>query len=221
MLEVAPTDQASDTRRRILDAAEQIFADFGYAASGMKMIAAEAGVAQASLHYHFESKEGLYEKVVERRTAAINSARRSALEGLVAQDRSNDLEAILDALFRPALSPEAGGVNYARILAAMSSASKGRDVELVRRYYDDIAHHFIEVMARAVPPHDRRAAAWAYSYSIGALVSQMAHTGRSERLANEAPEQSDFEKRLRRLVRFCAAGIREVMVEEAESGAAN
>lgn len=216
MLEVVGTEPAADTKLRILDAAERMFADFGYAAASMKTIAAEAGVAQALLHYHFDTKEGLYVKVVERRTGAINSARRTALDRLASQGRGDDLDAILDALFRPALSQEAGGANYARILAAMSAASTGRDVELVRKHYDAIAHCYIDAIARAVPPHNRAAAAWAYSYAIGALVSQMAHTGRPERLAREEPGQSGIETRLRRLIRFSAAGIRQLMVEEAE-----
>lgn len=216
MLEVVQPEQSADTKLRILDAAERMFADFGYAAASMKTIAAEAGVAQALLHYHFDTKEGLYVKVVERRAGAINAARRDALSRLAAQGRGDDLDGILDALFRPALSQEAGGSAYARILAAMSAAGQGRDVELVRKHYDAIAHCYIDAIARAVPPHNRAAAAWAYSYAIGVLVSQMAHTGRSERLAGEEPGPAGTEEKLRRLVRFSAAGIRQLMVEEAE-----
>ncbi len=49
----------------ILAAAEKIFAKLGYDGASMSMIAKEAGVAKANIHYYFNSKECLYETVLE------------------------------------------------------------------------------------------------------------------------------------------------------------
>jgi AcrR family transcriptional regulator len=52
-------DVATDTRRRILDAARaRILAD-GYAGLSTRKVAEEAGVPLSQLHYHFGSKGGL------------------------------------------------------------------------------------------------------------------------------------------------------------------
>jgi len=53
-----------DRRAQLLRAAGAVVARNGYANTSMKDIAAEAGVAQALLHYYFDSKEELLSEVV-------------------------------------------------------------------------------------------------------------------------------------------------------------
>src|SRR5688500_9283922 len=48
-----------DKRRAILDAAFAVFAREGYAQAGVDVIAAEAGVAKATVYNHFGDKETL------------------------------------------------------------------------------------------------------------------------------------------------------------------
>jgi AcrR family transcriptional regulator len=56
--------EAPDTRTRILEAAAQCIADDGIAAVRMAGIAKAAGVSTALLHYHFATKEHLFESVL-------------------------------------------------------------------------------------------------------------------------------------------------------------
>lgn len=51
---------------RVLDEAEQLFRSRGYHAVTMRDIADQVGVRQASLYYHFPSKEQLFVAVTER-----------------------------------------------------------------------------------------------------------------------------------------------------------
>jgi AcrR family transcriptional regulator len=57
---------APDTRERILDAAEALFAEHGLAGTPVRDIARGVGVTPASLYNHFEGKQALYEAVLER-----------------------------------------------------------------------------------------------------------------------------------------------------------
>jgi len=59
-----PGGDADETRRRLVDAAVACFAASGYAGASTRQIAAKAGVNVAALHYHFESKERLYEEAL-------------------------------------------------------------------------------------------------------------------------------------------------------------
>jgi AcrR family transcriptional regulator len=59
-----PTD--SPTRDHILDAAEQLFARQGFAATTIKQIGAAAGVNSALLYYYFDDKETLYREMLRR-----------------------------------------------------------------------------------------------------------------------------------------------------------
>jgi AcrR family transcriptional regulator len=52
-------EQAEATRRQILDAAQRLFEEQGYAATTMSAIADEAGVALKTVYVAFETKSGL------------------------------------------------------------------------------------------------------------------------------------------------------------------
>lgn len=55
----------AETRREILEAAEESFAAAGFAGATTRQVANRAGVNVATLHYHFGNKEGLYRAVLE------------------------------------------------------------------------------------------------------------------------------------------------------------
>ncbi len=51
--------------KRILEAAEKVFAEAGFGGATMQLIADMAGLPKANLHYYFPTKEALYRQVVE------------------------------------------------------------------------------------------------------------------------------------------------------------
>ena len=57
--------RGEDTRRRILDAALELFAADGFDGASTRTIAEHAGVNLPAIQYYFGSKEGLYRAVVE------------------------------------------------------------------------------------------------------------------------------------------------------------
>jgi AcrR family transcriptional regulator len=80
------------SRGRILDAAEDLVAQQGFAATSVSQIAAASGLPASSLYWHFDSKEALLGAVVERgaRRWALDQPRWSAFDG--------DLAGYLDAV---------------------------------------------------------------------------------------------------------------------------
>lgn len=92
----------AETKRQILMAAQESFAESGYSGATTRQVAAKAGVNVATLHYHFRNKEGLYWAVLS-----------DALEGELpppAPGASRDgMSRVVSALYdfgaaRPALS---------------------------------------------------------------------------------------------------------------------
>jgi TetR/AcrR family transcriptional regulator len=55
-----------ENERAMLEAAERVFAEQGFAGATTAAIARSAGVPKANLHYYFATKEGLYRAVIER-----------------------------------------------------------------------------------------------------------------------------------------------------------
>jgi AcrR family transcriptional regulator len=56
---------AGDARQRILQTTMRCFCAYGYEKSSMKLISKEAGVSQTLLHYHFETKEKLFQAAID------------------------------------------------------------------------------------------------------------------------------------------------------------
>lgn len=92
----------------------------GISAVSMRMVTAAAGQRNNSAaQYHFGSKEGLVEAIVESRLGPINEARGRILDGLEDAGRIADVSALVDALVRPLVEAtlERQGSYYARFLA--------------------------------------------------------------------------------------------------------
>ena len=71
-----------DTKERILDSAEKLFADAGFDGTSLRGITAGAGVNLAAVHYYFGSKEALVQAVLARRLEPINRRRIDCHRGL-------------------------------------------------------------------------------------------------------------------------------------------
>jgi AcrR family transcriptional regulator len=58
--------RAGETRRRILDAAEPLFAQRGVDSTALEEIASRVGIRAPAIFRHFRNKQALYEAVVDR-----------------------------------------------------------------------------------------------------------------------------------------------------------
>lgn len=196
----------------ILDAAEQVFASSGYTGATMREIAETAQVAQGLIHYHFDNKETLFEKMVARRSGEINGRRADLLEALLKKDHQPELADIVDSLFRPTI--ETGldiardGGAFARILVTFAHSADPRDQTLTEKYYDPIARKYIDALMCVAPGLTRADAVWAYMFAIGVGMTMMAKTGRPARLSKGECDDGNADEMLKRIVPFICGGIR-------------
>lgn len=61
-----PVSKAESTAQRIIDAAEQLFAEQGYEGTPLREIALRVGIREPSLYAHFPNKEAIYHAVIDR-----------------------------------------------------------------------------------------------------------------------------------------------------------
>jgi AcrR family transcriptional regulator len=73
---------ADVTRRRILDAALELFSERGFDGASTRDIAARAGVTQPLLGYHFRSKDELWRAAVDGIFEQLDAALTARAEGL-------------------------------------------------------------------------------------------------------------------------------------------
>jgi AcrR family transcriptional regulator len=75
------------TSERILDAAEDLFAEKGYSATSLGDVADRVGIRSPSLYNHFRNKEALYEAVLERLLADFTAPQKELEVGPVTYER--------------------------------------------------------------------------------------------------------------------------------------
>lgn len=109
------------TRERILDSAERLFFADGIGVTGVDRVAADAGVAIATLYQHVGSKDGLLEAVLERRLQAWTAQWEASIEAATTpRDR---VLALFDALVE--FRRTSGTTQWCCFLATASERPRG------------------------------------------------------------------------------------------------
>jgi AcrR family transcriptional regulator len=91
------------TRERLIEAGREQFGAHGYDGASLDAILAQAGAKRGALYHHFESKQELFDAVLDREVAAI--AQRIAKEAGAASDPVESLRIGCRAWLRMALDP--------------------------------------------------------------------------------------------------------------------
>jgi TetR/AcrR family fatty acid metabolism transcriptional regulator len=88
-------EKGGDKHRRILTAAERVFAKRGFFAARVSEIAKEAGVADGTIYLYFKSKDDLLISLFETRMQQVNSVLREAVAAVPASRPSEQLRAFI------------------------------------------------------------------------------------------------------------------------------
>lgn len=205
--------EAHGTKERILDAAETLFAEHGFAATSMRAITAEASVNLAAAHYHFGSKEDLLDAVLRRRLEPLNRMRLEAL-GQAFEEAGEDgptLEAVLRCFFEPPFHflgemGEAAG-RFIRLAGRAHTDPEGALRQRFLSHFDGVVRSFLDAFSRVLPEVEERDLHWRIHFMVGSMAHVLAWSrdGVCTQWFSgpEAPERvADA------LVAFCAAGMR-------------
>ena len=91
-----------DTRVRLIEVAERLFAERGINGVSLREIGAAAGQRNTgAARYHFGSKEGLLDAVFRHRMEPINARRMAMLDALDQEGRGHDLRGLTEAFLYP------------------------------------------------------------------------------------------------------------------------
>jgi AcrR family transcriptional regulator len=96
-----PAD-ASDTRRKLIDAAAREFAEHGVFAASLLEITRQAGQRnRGALHYHFGSRDGILCAVLERHVEFLAEREGELLQAALTRPDA-DVRSVVEAIVRPA-----------------------------------------------------------------------------------------------------------------------
>ena len=206
--EGAPTD----TRERILDVAERLFARRGIDAVSVRDIIRKAGANLGAINYHFGTKRKLIITVFDRRMSPVTKERLSALDALekAAGDGALPLEGVLEAMFRPAvlhaMDKQRGGAVFGKLMARSMMEPNPHLESFMRGQIEPIIRRFDAALMRAMPNLTLEDVFWRMHLLIGGLHQSLLML--ESKPPNGIRLRMDAESYVKRFVAFAAATFR-------------
>ncbi|WP_395107606.1 TetR/AcrR family transcriptional regulator [Actinomadura sp. SCN-SB] len=194
---------AARTKERILDAAESLFGERGFAGTSLRALTDAAGVNVASVNYHFGSKEGLLRAVVQRAMASVNADRERMLDQLEAGGDEPTVEELVRAFVTTGASLVARHGERERQVARFIGRVMCEPEPEVRRLFaaevGPVEGRYAQVLAKALPHLTAEEVAFRYQAMVGLIALHQSGTladlhpsfqgGPAARASSDATEQ--------------------------------
>jgi AcrR family transcriptional regulator len=206
----------SDTRTRILDAAEKLLVQHGLDGTTLRMITTAAKANLAAVNYHFGSKEALIEAVFRRRLTWLNEQRIAALDALEAEAKGAPLKPrqIVEAFFGVAIRMAAdrhGGRNFMRLLGRTYTEPSEFVRSFLAEEYAKVITRFKAAFSKALPGVPQEEFIWRFHFMMGAL--SYAVSGADALRLLGPINDADPEALYARLMSFLIGGLRAPLPE--------
>ena len=204
----------ADTRERILDVAEELFAEKGIVATSLRALTKAADVNLAAVHYHFGSKEALLDAVLARRARPANLERLTELERLEERgvDAPPSIEEILSAFVVPGVRSLQTLSDRRGLLARLRARVEAQPPDVVealfRKHFGVVCARFLEALQRELPQLDKQLVADRFRLALGTLSCAFSGNFDLDTIPGHSPQDTPLEVKIQRLVEFLAAGLR-------------
>jgi AcrR family transcriptional regulator len=210
----------SGSKRKLLDAAEQLFAEKGFEAVSVRDITQLAKANVAAVNYHFGSRESLLTMVMTRYMTPVNEERIARLDALERKwsGKSVPLEEIMDALVRPLVVQVRKSELTERLfykLMGRTFAQQGDGLPpQIEEQLRSVVQRFTRAFAKALPAVNADDLTWRIHFMVGGMIHMLTHQDILHRLTNGASGTPSMEAVVSRFIRFSAAGMREGLEAE-------
>ncbi|HEY4362115.1 MAG TPA: TetR/AcrR family transcriptional regulator [Bryobacteraceae bacterium] len=192
-----------DTKSRILDAAEKLFALNGFKPTSLRDITAEAQVNLAAVNYHFQSKDSLIDAVIARRMEPVGRRR---IEMLDAAGPDATLEQILTAFLAPVFEFKVESV--VPLMGRIMSEPDLFMERVYRKHLQPLARRFQEQLAKVLPELPPAERLWRLYFTAGIMTHVLTWSGVLPEMSGGLCDIADRPALLERVVSFVAAGFR-------------
>ncbi len=205
---------ANETRTRILDVAQALFAAHGFEATSMRMITGEAGVNLAAVNYHFGTKDALVQEVLKRHLRPLNGRRIQALDAAEAAAGGAPVKpsAIVESFFGSPLELAAGsdaGREFMRLLGRTFTEPSPMIRDFLVTEYEEVVGRYRDAFCRALPAVPVEEILWRLHFMLGAMSHAVAGVDSLQVLTGVKVDEPDAMQRMApRLMSFLLGGLR-------------
>ena len=202
-------EQGAQTRQRILDAAEALFAEYGFAATSVRDITSAAACNLAAVNYHFRGKQNLYQEVFRRRLGELRDRRITS----VSEARSGmaSLEAVLGAFATAFLEPLVDHSRGRLLMALLTRETLDPQLpaELFKADFVEPVHQvLVDALMTTTPGLTPRSARACALEIVGQLLQVAQREGRARLDPAWEAGLPPLPEMVAHIVRFSAAGVR-------------
>lgn len=209
-----PSAAASNrnTKQRLLDAAELLFARNGFEGTSMRAITQAADTSLSAANYHFGSKQALLEAALVRRIEPLNHRRLEAIDALEAGSAGVvPVEALVEAFLRPGFEAQRESPEEARRLREIAARFSADPHEIVSKLkfelFAPVIGRYLDALERALPDRTREELALDFQFVLGVMIHVMSGTNVFSG-GGTAPVSFADGTLLERMVSFATAGLR-------------
>ena len=199
-----------NTKDRLLDAAERLFAEKGVKETSVREITRAAEAHLSSINYHFSTKYGLIRAVIGRRIKPLNRRRLELLESFKAEAGEDPvpIEKILYALIMPGLEMYSDYPNFLLFAGRMISDPDKKLHRIFVAQLDDFFLRIKDLLQRNLTDIPEDELMWRIHFAIGAVIHTWTNHSDLEIRSKGVCKIRDKDEMVKRLVAFCAAGLR-------------
>jgi len=203
---------SDQTRKAILEAAERLYADHGFADVTLRDIVAAADVNLAAVNYHFGSKDELIAELFVSRSLATNRERLNELRRAEQQGGGRaEIDAILRALVGPTLrgclGPDQERSPAARFMIRASIEAVAPIRRIKNREIDHLKK-FAAAMRRSLPSCPDVELYWGLHFALAMAHQTIRDSERLTRLSEGLCDLGDVEAMIERIVAVSAMALR-------------
>jgi len=205
------TKEAREAQKRLLDAAEELFANKGLDGTSIRDLTAKANCNLASINYYFGDKQQLYEELFRQRLREMRDSRLKAIKAVMAGEAKPTLEKLLHAYSVDFLKPFSDPQHSQRLMQlffrelAEQRLPKNMFLEEMAAPVTTAMEDAIAVFCPNLNKHDAQ-------MSILSITGQLVHIMQVRVLFEGAQGHSitsiDIDDAIDHIVKFSAAGIR-------------
>jgi len=203
-----------ESAEAILRAAGELFAERGFAAVSMRLIATKSKQHLSSANYYFGSKAGLFEAVFLRRIVPVNNRRVELLKARISRGPLM-LADIVDSYIRPLFEIDSSTSHpfSAKLIMQFSKQllSNPEEHTYLLEYYDEVSRSYIAALTEGGFGLSTQEAVWGYNYLVAVLVFTLAGKSSLAKLDQSLLASLDMnesdEVTIGRLTRFICAGL--------------
>ncbi|MDG1731908.1 MAG: TetR family transcriptional regulator [Thalassotalea sp.] len=201
-----------DTKTKILNAAELLFADKGFTGTSLREITSIAEVNLAAVNYHFGSKKELIKALMKRYLDELTPSLVKSLEEILESTEEKNLEDVFSAFVDPLLSlnelRENGTSNFLQLLGHSYTDSQGFLRWFITTNYPGIIDNFTAAVHKVYPELSSEEIFWRLHFTMGTAVFTMSSTEALIDIAsNDFGLTLDVADVIKRIIPYVAAGV--------------